>query len=877
MPELQPPKWAQRFLRWYCREDYLDEIEGDLFELYSIRVAASSRKANLFFVWNVFRSFRWINLKKTQLSNNWTMNMFKNYSKIYFRRFRKETVHYAVNILGLSLGLSILFFILMFVYDEQNIDSFHSKKDRIYRVVNEVQEEEGLNHYLSGPNPLAKALKTDFPSVEETSWLTYFGSHVLAKDDIRIADRDWAIVNRGMFDILDIDILEGNPVKQTEGDAGIVITEEVAMKLFGRTDVVGEVVDGSRFGTIEVVAIMDDMPRNSSYQFKELYVLNPDQMAEGWQNFLNDWDTQFMQTWVLLKEGTTPEDVYASKDQFIEKYIAEENKGKYDFYLHPLTEVHLGSTHIKNGGPAPLLSIPYSDREFVSMILIMGMLVIFIAALNYVNLSSVQALKRTLEASMRKINGATNKHLFGQLFFETFLTVILSYVLALLLIVVLFPFFLQIANKDFGISLLFSADFIFYHVISILIIWTISALLPALYYSQLKRSLLVMKNAFSGKGDLLRKGLVGIQYALSIFLIIGSLVIYRQLNYVQSKDLGFNNKNMIVLDINSGAARGNFKNIVEGIKNNPNVINASTSSRVPGEWKDIPIANVSKNLTDDAMEFSHYAADKYWLDTYDIKLLDGENFTGADQSDSLYILINEEAVKALNLEQPIGESVWVMSNSDSVKMRIKGVVENFHFESLYEAIGPVLITHWNNHIRSIDYFTIKYAQNPKETIAHIEEVNATFDPNTPAEINFLDQQWERFYEAEESRSTIILIASIVSIIISAFGLFGLINFTVERKTKEIGIRKVMGANVQNITTLILKDYLILLIISLVIAAPVSWWLFGDWLADFAYRINMSVDLFVIAFVLVLIISFTTVLARIYKIAKANPVQSIRYE
>lgn len=876
MAGMQPPKWAVGFLRWYCREEYLDEIEGDLFELYYIRASSSTRKASILFIWNVIRTFRWINLKKTQL-NNWTMNMLNNYSKIYFRRFRKETIHYIVNILGLSLGLSILFFILMFVYDEQNIDAYHSKKDRIYRVISEVQEEDGLNHYLSGPNPLAKALKTDFPSVEETSWMTYFGSHVLVKDDIRIADREWAIVNRGMFNILDIEILDGNPMKQTEGDAGIVITESVAMNLFGRIDVVGEVIDGSRFGSTEIVAIMDEMPRNSTYRFKELYVLNPDQMHENWQGFLNDWDTQFMQTWVLLKEGATPEDVYASKDQFMEKYIDEESKDKYDFYFHPLTDVHLSSTHIKDGGPAPLLAIPYSDREFVSMILIMGLLVIFIAALNYVNLSSVQALKRTLEASMRKINGATNKHLFGQLFFETFLTVIISYVLALLLIVVLFPFFLQIANKDFGIGLLFSTDFIFYHLISILIIWTISALLPALYYSQLKRSLLVMKNAFSGKGDLLRKGLVGIQYALSIFLIIGSLVIYRQLNYVQSKDLGFTNQNLIVLDINSGAARSNFKNIVEGIKNNPNVINASTSSRVPGEWKDIPIANVSKNLTDDALEFSHYAVDKYWLDTYDINLLEGENFTGADQSDSLYILINEEAVKTLNLEQPIGESVWVMSNSDSVKMRIKGVVENFHFESLYEAIGPVVITHWNNHIRSIDYFTIKYGQNPKETIAHIEEVNATFDPNTPAEINFLDQQWERFYEAEESRSTIILIASIVSIIISAFGLFGLINFTVERKTKEIGIRKVMGANVQNITTLILKDYLILLIISLVIAVPVSWWLFGDWLADFAYRINMSVDLFVIAFGLVLIISFTTVLARIFKIAKSNPVQSIRYE
>jgi putative ABC transport system permease protein len=872
-----PPKWALGFLRWYCRKEYLDEIEGDLFEFYHLRSKASLRSANLFFIWNVFRSFRLVNFKKTQLFNNWTMNMLKNYTKIYFRRFRKETVHYLVNITGLALGLSILFFILMFVYDEQNIDTFHSKKDRIYRVVEVKQEDDGAHQYLAGANPMAGALGSDFPVIEAAGWTTYFGSHVLVKGEKRIADRDWVIFTKSMFDILDIKILDGNPLKQFEGSAGLVITEDVAITLFGRTDVVGEVVDESRFGSIEVIAVMDVMPRNSSYQFKEIYVLDPPQMHENWQTFFNDWDSQFMQTWVLLKEGATPQDVYASKDDFLAKYLDEEASKDFDFYLHPLSEIHLGSADIENGGPAPLLAIPYSDHEFVSMILIMGILVIFIAALNYINLSSVQALKRTLEASMRKINGATNRHLFGQLFFETFLTVIISYLISLLIIFLLFPFFLQIANKDFGLSLLFSTDFIIYHVATIAVIWALSAMLPSIYYSQLKRSLLIMKNAFSGKGDLLRKGLVGIQYALSIFLIIGSLVIYRQLDYVQSKNLGFNNQNMIVLDINSGAARSNFKNIIEGIKKNPDVINATTSSRVPGEWKNIPTTRLSRSLSDEVVEASHYAIDQNWLDTYQINLLEGENFTGADQADSLYVIINQQTATALNLESPVGETIWVMSNSDSVRMRIKGIVADFHFESLYEPIGPVVLTSWNNHVLSIDYFTIRYDQNPKETIAHIEEVNATFDPNTPAEIHFLDQQWKRFYEAEESRSMIILIASIVSIIISAFGLFGLINFTVERKTKEIGIRKVMGASVPNIIRLVLKDYLILLIISLVVATPVSWWLFGDWLADFAYRIDLSADLFVIAFVLVLIISFTTVLSRIYKIAKSNPVNSIRCE
>lgn len=878
MAELQPPKWALRFLRWYCRDEYLDEIEGDMVELFHIRSADSQQSARLFFVWNVIRTFRWINLKKTQI-NNWTMNLYQNYTKIYFRRFRKETAHYLVNILGLGLGFAILFFIVMFVYDEQSIDQYHTKKDRVYRLVEKSQEEDGIHDYLSTSNAVAAALKEDFPVVEQTAHMTYLGSQVLQEEDIRIADRDWVIVTKGIFDILDFDIISGNPKKEFEGPAGIILEQSMAKALFGHSDVVGEVLDGSRFGPVEVLAVMDEMPANSSYKFKEIYILNIEQLDPGFQTFLKSWDTRFMQTWVLLKEGASPEDVYAKKSEFLEKYYDEEIRKEHDFYLHPLSELHLGSTHIENGGPGPLLAIPYSDRQFVSMILLMGFLVIFIAALNYINLSSVQALKRTLEASMRKINGANARQLVGQLFFETLFTILIAFILSVLLVVILFPYFLQITDKNIELTRLLSTEFLLTQLAVVVTIWVASALLPALYYSKLKRSLLILKNAFSGRGDTLRKVLVGIQYALSLFLIIGSLVIYRQLNFVQSKDLGFDKDNLIVMDINSGTTRRSFKGIIDDIKKNPNVINATTSSRVPGEWKNIPQVFIGENLSESNLEASFYGIEKNWLDTYQIELVQGQNFTGADETDSLYVLVNERAVEMLGFEDPIGKSIWVIggNSGDSARLKISGVVENFHFESLYETIAPVVLGNWNNHIMGIDYFTIRYSQNPRETVSHIEAVNDKFDPETPAEINFLDQQWNRFYKAEVSRATIILIAAIVSIIISAFGLFGLINFTVERKTKEIGIRKVMGASVPNILNLVLKDYLVLLLIALVVAAPLSWWLFEDWLSDFAYRINLSVDLFIIAFGTVLVISCATVLSRIFKIAKSNPVTAIRYE
>lgn len=871
-----PPKWALSFLRWYCRKEYLDEIEGDLFEFYFLRNNTSSRSANLFFIWNVFRSFRWINLKKTQ-NNSWTMNLLKNYTKIYFRRFRKDTVHYSVNILGLAMGFSILIFILLFSYDEFKIDQFHSKKDRVYRVIENFTEDGRKHEYLSVSPPLADALKRDIPGIEQTAHMSCTGSQVITKGDKTIADRDWAMVTKEVFDILDFEITAGNPQKEFEGEAGLILTKDAALRLFGKTDVVGEIVDESRFGSIEVIAVMEKLPINSSYRFNELYVVDYTQWPERSQEYIkNGWGSGHSITWVLLEDKVSPENIYSKKAAFLEKYIDEESTWEYDFYLQSIKDIHLGSTDIERGGSAPRPVIPGSSREFVSITLFLGFLVLFIAALNYINLSSVQALKRTLEASMRKINGATNANLMFQLFFETLLTILISFFLSVALCVFLFPFFLNITGKQMGIEQLFMLDLVLYYAITITIIWIASAAVPAIYYSRLSRTLTVLKNAFSGKGDILRKVLVGVQYGLSILLIIGSVVIYRQLDFVQSKDLGFEKENMIVLDINSGAARRNFKNIVNGIKEHASVINASSSSRVPGEWKNLPTAGLGSNLTDAPVVVKHYAVDQYWLDTYDIELASGNNFTGLDISDSLNIIINEEAVKMLQLENPIGSSIWVVSR-DSVKMKVIGVVKDFHFESLYQPIGPVVITSWNNHVRAIDYFTIKYSGNTQEVLEHIEKVNSTFDPGTPSEINFLGDQWNRFYKAEESRATIILIASIVSIIISAFGLFGLINFTVERKTKEIGVRKVLGASVSGIIQLILKEYFILLSISMAIAGPISWWLFKDWLADFAYRINLGFDIFLIAFVLVSVISFSTVLLRIFKVAKGNPVNSIKCE
>lgn len=873
--KLTPPKYALNFLRWYCREEFLDEIEGDLIELYEKRAEASQRHAHRKFLWDVIMSFRPVNIRSIKL-NNWTMNAIYNYTKVYFRRFRKETTHYLVNTLGLAMGFAVLFFILMYVYDEHHIDSYHAKSDRIYRVLETTTRDGETRVYSLTANPLAQALKDEYPEIEQAARMVYLGSGGLRYGVNEFHDRNYVFSTKELFDILDFNITKGDPYREFSGIAAVALNETSARKLFGEEDPIGKLVDlPGKVDGVEVIAVYEDMPKTSTYQFNTVYLSHFDQFPSGYGQWFGSWDSRGMTTWALFKENTDPETVMAKRMGFMEKYYTEELQDQHEFSFQPITDMHLGSSHLSTYGSEPLLQIPYTNRQFVSILLMIGIFVIIIASLNYINLSSVQALKRTLEAGIRKVNGATVGQLRFQLFVETFLTLFIAYSLSIALLVMFHSRFLALSDKAIPLERFFAVNLLSYHALAFITIWILSSLIPAIYYSKLNRSISLLKNVFTGKGDLLRKSFVVIQYGISMCLIIGSIVLYRQLNYVQTKDLGFKNERLVTLDINGGSARRNAKNIVNALKSDANVVNATTSSRVPGEWKYIPTVSLSTDKTN-PIDATHYGADENWLDTYSMELVSGQNFSGSDASDTLKIIINEKAVEALGLEQPIGQMLWVEEDTIS-KMQVIGVVRNFHFESLHEPLTPMILTSWNNPVLGIDYFTVKYKDNPRDVIAHIEKVQKQYAPENPAEINFLDERWERYYKADQSRSYLILVATIISIIISAFGLFGLVNFTAERKTKEVGIRKVLGASIANILRVILKDYVVLLLIALVMSVPVAYYVLSDWLSDFAYRIDLSVWIFLMSFVFVLTISFVTVVSRVLRLAKANPVNSLRYE
>lgn len=874
MQQQQPPqKWLQ-FLRWFCKDDFIEEIEGDLTELFEKRADHSVALARRHFMWDVIKTIRWINMKKRKIESI-TMYAIDNYLKIYIRRFRRGFLHYSVNILGLVLGFTVLFFVLLYSNDEMKMDSYHSKSDRIFRVIEKSETEEGTNYYSSVANPMAPAMKADFPEIVESASMVYFGSATYTYKDKNIANRNYAIVTSGFFNIWDISILSGDPLKDYQGLAGVVLSEDFAKSLFGDEDPVGKVIE-TRLDKAEVLAVMKNMPKNATYQFDIFFVTDINKWDGRISQFFKSWDSHFMATWVLFREGTGPEDVLPKTDAFLSKYVNDDQKREHQIGFQNIQDMHLHSDHLTEAGGDPLRAIPYSNNQFVYIILIIGACVIIIASLNFINLSSVQALKRTLEAGIRKVNGASTKQLRIQLFVETFITILLAFILSWILIALLLPYFNYLTGKTMYFDEFFSLDLIGYQLAAFTTTWILSALVPAVYYAKLDRAIFMTKNAFAGKGDRLRKAFVLVQYTISMGLIIGVVVLYNQFNFIQNKNLGFDNSGLITLDINSGKARGSFKGIKDGIAKHPGVVNVTTTTRVPGEWKNLPESDLLLSKNAEPITASHYGFDSDGISTYGFKIIDGSDFSGNDASDTLKVILNETAVKSLGLEDPVGKSIWIQEDTLS-RFQVIGVVEDFHFESLYEPIKPVFITSWNNPIMVIDYFVIRYNGDPKQVLTHAENVNTEFDPETPAEFNFLDEQWRRYYKADETRGNFIMISAILSVLISVIGLFGMIHYTVERRTKEIGIRKVIGASIPTIIKLLLKDYLILLCVAMLIASPLAWYMLNDWLATFAFRIDLSIWIFAFAFLVVLLVSFMTVISRVYSMAKSNPVNSLRYE
>ncbi|HMJ68794.1 MAG TPA: ABC transporter permease [Cyclobacteriaceae bacterium] len=822
--------------------------------------------------------------------------MIVNYFRIAIRHLFKNRIFSAINLFGLTLGFLCFTMLSLYVYDELSFDKFHKDSERIYRVIQHETLEDGTtrNVMLSAARVGPEAAQ-QIPEVEEFSRMYAMGRITMGNEP---AARDYEVTRTtdpNFFQVFNFPFVEGDPASALAQTDGIVVSESHAKKFFGNGPYLGKRLwsslerDDKPFDLI-VTGVFKDLPKNSHLVFDIVFAENIWRSPGNWnishrfENYLQtDWTSNNFVTYIKLKPGTNAAAVEEKMTSIVKNNYPKDHEFRSIFTLQPLAVIHTGS-HDLQGSAGPTNSIkPF----YIYMFGIVAVLILGIACLNYMNLSTASAFRRVREIGTRKALGAMKSQLISQFTGEAVILSIVAMVVAVALLQVLLPFANQFSEKEMSLGML-PTGWMAGLVGVILLSGILSATYPAFIISRVSAVEAFKKDVRIGSRSVpMRKILVASQFAISIMMISCTIVIYQQVNYLRTKDVGFQKDNLVVIDINSRSLRRNFQQVKAEFASVPEVQSITASTRVPGEWKSFPIATVKPDGQPQTTEMIFVGIDNDFLSTFQIDLLDGRNFMPGE-SDSTKVILTEQGAKDLGLANPIGTMIevptirWGGSRGAPerpYRAEIIGVAADFHFESFRHKMMPVIFGAANTQIHSIDYYTVRVnTPNLPATIEKLKAVNLRVDPVNPLEYTFLDDEvFNSFYRMDEKRGQIFLVFSAVIICIASLGLFALVSYSIESRMKEIGVRKVLGATVSNIVSLVSKEFVVLVVISGVIAVPAAWYFMNAWLRDFEYRVGLGAGVFILALVVALVIAFTTICFRAIRAGRSNPVNSLRSE
>lgn len=801
--------------------------------------------------------------------------MLKNYLKIAYRNLLKNKVFSLINIAGFSLGFIAAIFIALYVVDELSFDAFHTHANRIYRVTETVSDETGKREVVGVATQIAPSSVESLPKVEQATRLTIQGRLTLGYEEFRDFEEAW-FVDATFFELFDFQFIAGNPETALDEPNSLVLTQTLAKKYFGDKSPLGKSMYANWFGTeAKVTGIIEDFPSNShlnpSLLFSTSTILSVNEEAKEWAE--NDWSSNGFNTFLLLAPDAQPDNIADQLTALANEHRpADQQQNRY--HLQALTDVHFYSQHLENDTNAHK-----GDITYVYVFSALGLLILFIAFINYVNLSTARAMKRSKEVGLRKTVGASRRQLIYQFIGESLLIVMITLVLAITVVQLLLASFNELSAKTLQLQL-FDSPILLVLLFAGLLSGLLAGAYPAFYLSRIKPSLILRQHTGKPGNPRLRQLLVIGQFAMAMVMITATVVIYQQINFIRNTDLGYEREQRITVDINSQPMREKYEGVKAAFQKIPTVEQVTATNRVPGEWKGIPTAGVKKE--ESTLDFLYFVGDEGFLPTYDITLLEGRNFRRTT-ADSAKVILNETAVKVMGLIDPIGQIVEVTHFFENkldqpFVAEVIGVIQDVHFESVREKITPTMITYYQNPLHSIDYYTLRInPQNVQQTLADIEVVTQQFDPDSPLEYHFLDDQFEEMYRSDTKTAEIIGIAALLAIFIACMGLFGLTHLSVAERTKEVGIRKVLGADIVHIIWLIAQKFLKLVGIAFIIAAPFAWWATHSWLSEFAYHIDMSVGLLLLSGLLVLLVTVLTISFQTIKAALANPADSLKYE
>jgi len=799
--------------------------------------------------------------------------MIKNYLVAVWRYIARNKVFTAINIMGLAIGMMACMLITQFVLHEFSYDNFHERKDRIFRVqLDRYDKGELATQWAAGCAGIGPDLKASFPEVEEYVRLMRMAP-VLTHGDVMFKEENIIFSSKDFFKIFTVHMLAGVDSTALKAPFKIVLSQSMAKKYFGNEAALGKILKYNRGQDFEVTGVFEDLPANTHMKIDALASF--ESLTTWWKDPATSWQWDGFMTYIQLHDKTDYKTFEAKLPAFVQRHEGEELK-KYDagmaFHLQPLTGIHLDSDFMFEFKPN-------GNRQSVYFLSIVAILILVIAWINYINLSTAKSIERAREVGVRKVMGSFRSQLIQQFLFESVILNAIAVLIAIVLVILLTPWFSNLTGRE--VDYILFKEPMFWIWMGVLIIGgaLLSGLYPAFVLSGYK-PVEVLKGRFknTGQGVYFRKGMVITQFVASITLIVGTFTVYEQIQFMRNQNLGVSLAQTLVVNapnVRDSTYESKFQIFRNRIKQYPEVVAVSASTSVPGrqpDWNAGGIRRLSQR-EDESKQYRVIMMDHEYVKLYGLEVLTGRGFTdGKHESDN--ILINEAAAKQMGfakIEDALNDQIYFWGDT----FKIVGVLKNYHQESLKKAFEP-LVFRYNN--APDGYHAIKFnTANIKESLGKFETDWKALFPGNPFISFFLDDHYNKQYQADQQFGEVFGIFSALAIFIACLGLFGLSSLTIIQRTKEIGVRKVLGASVPSILSLVSKDYILLMLMSIVVAIPLAVWIMRAWLQDFAYRITLTWWLFAIPSLVVISIALITVSVHTLRAAKMNPTKSLRYE
>ncbi|MDW3192374.1 MAG: ABC transporter permease [Cytophagales bacterium] len=870
------PNWPFKLLRWYCKADLIDEVEGDLLEAYEDRCRETPQKARRHLYKEILQSLNRRNLgimenyRQSSVLNSWALLL--QYGRVLFRNMARSRTYSTISIISLALGITCSALIFLYLNKEVTYNEVYANADKVYRI-NHLSQKSGRS-YGFAPLGMVPHLLENLGSVENGVRIFKYRraipiTAVNTQNSFNEPRFGWA--DPSFFDMFDRPFIHGDASTALDRPNVVVISERISQKYFGDQNPIGEtlIFSWEEETALEVVGVFQDFPSNTSFQLDLISNIETCEQTMWRGRRWRDWNNMFVSAYVQVKPGTTAL-VLEEAQKATSANFTPDDPTAWKTSLQPLTSIHLSEPQDIGEWSSS------NDQQSLTMFAVIGLIILCLGAFNFTNMITAQAGQRSKEVGVRKVLGSRKKQIAQQTLFETICFVCFAGMVSLGITYLLLPLLAELTSHQYAIADLLNLKFVSLFVGILLLVAIIAGAYPALYISGIQSLHLMRQGRGGAGGKTVRETIVTAQFTITTILIICTMMVFLQLQYLQNKELGFDHSVIVNMPIhNDEAVIPKINAFRNEVTTHPGIEQVSAASHeMFSDYTYISIFEI--NGIDEEFKWERYTVEQSYLKTFDLNVLTGRGFDHSISTDSNAFVLNESAVKAIGLRPEAAIGKTITDTGLDITGKIIGVVEDFHYRSLHHEIQPfVMYVNWDR----LDYISVRLKSNNfQQNIAQLESGwYQTFGESVPFFYNFLDQQALDLYEREKNNTQLFTIFSFVSILLGALGLFGSALFTTERRFKEIGLRKVLGAGTLRLMYMINHQFIKLIILSFIMAVPVASWLMSQWLAAFAYRIDQPIWVFVITGLLIFLIAVFTVSYLSWKAASSNPVKAIKVE